>query len=128
MQSHGYKEVQSAFGDGSFSQADQDTLRRYISAIAKNATGDDAVQSRDIVQALTINHLSLQRHIEGMEARNKRTQIFVVVLALASLLGTAGQAWWAYKADIRSDAELKEKSTSALPSIPMTTPPKKAPV
>ena len=104
-----YEATNAAFVSGSVAAADRQSLQAYLLAISQNVTGDDAVQSRDIVQALTLNHLILQRHIDELERRGGRTQKLVIALTIASLLGTAVQCWLAYKADGRSEMEAKTK-------------------
>lgn len=105
IQTPQYKDVLDAFETGSITDADRKMLQTYIIAISQHVTSNDGVQARDIVQALTINHLILQRHIDGLERRSSRTQALVIALTIASLVGTAAQCWLAYKADERSETE-----------------------
>jgi hypothetical protein len=120
MKMPGYQEAQSAFSSGKISEANRKELERYILAISQNATGDDAIQARDIVQSLTINHLILQRHIDELDRKSKTTQILVILLTIASLAGTVAQAWLAYKADLRSETEMVSRVSIQAPSIPKT--------
>jgi hypothetical protein len=104
-----YKSILNDFESGSIIDANRETLQRHLLTISQNATGDDAIQARDIVQALTINHLILQRHIDGLERRSNRTQNVVILLTVASLLGTGIQSWFSYRADVQSAAETNSK-------------------
>ena len=70
-QTAAYKAAQAAFASGAISTADRATLQSYITVIAQNTTGDDGVQARDTIQALTINHLIMQHHIDTLERRGK---------------------------------------------------------
>jgi hypothetical protein len=66
---------------------------------------------------------TLQGHITDLNKKNGRTQNLVVALTVASIIGTAGQVWYGYKADSRSEAEAEatgarqqsQKSTASTP-------------
>jgi hypothetical protein len=122
MQTPDYREAQESFETNAVAQASRRDLQRYLLAISQNVTGDDAVQARDIVQALTLNHLILQRHSDELQRRGQTTQRLVIALTIASLLGTAIQSWFAYKSDVRSAQESSSKSAHS-PSVasPNTT-------
>jgi hypothetical protein len=111
MSAKNYQDALEAFSSGAVTSAKLKTLQDYLIAIAHNATGDDAVQSRDMVQAMTLNHLILQHHISGIERRNSRMQCLVIALAFASLAGTGVQSLLAYKADGKSKMEQKAQPT-----------------
>ncbi len=112
METAEYNAVLNAFESGTLIKADRETLQTYITTIAMNATGDDAIQARDIVQALTINHLILQRHIDELERKNNTTQNWIIILTIFSVLGTGMQCWLAHKADERSVAESIAKTSA----------------
>ena len=107
-----YQEVLDSFSSRSVLVADRPTLERYLFVLAQNTTGNDAVQSRDIVQSGVLNSLLLQRHIKEVERRADVTQRFVIALAVASLVGTAVQCWYTVQAD-RRDAQ--RSSVTVLP-------------
>ena len=109
-----YQEALKAFDTGGVVDASRTDLQRYLVAIARNATGDDAVQARDTIQALTLNHLVLQRHIDSLERKNTVTQRLVIGLTIASLAGTVVQAWLASKADARSEVDLARQTPPQL--------------
>jgi hypothetical protein len=109
-----YQEALKAFAAGTIVDASRTDLQRYLVAIACNATGDDAVQARDTIQALTLNHLVLQRHIDTLDRKNKVTQRLVIGLTVASLAGTVVQSWLAYKADTRSEFDLARQTATQL--------------
>ncbi len=48
---------------------------------------------------------TLQNHITELNKKNNQTQNLIIVLTIASIIGTAGQLWYADKADKRSEAE-----------------------
>lgn len=63
----------------------------------------------------------LQEHITGLDAKNTRLSVLVVALTVASLIGTAAQIWFAYKADKK--AEAVSTSTASVPQMPNQKPP-----
>lgn len=58
---------------------------------------------------------SLQAHITDLNRQNKRTERWVIALAVASLIGTTSQTWYAYKADRKSEAQA-HPATVSVPS------------
>ncbi|MCE2969074.1 MAG: hypothetical protein LW847_02395 [Burkholderiales bacterium] len=120
MKTPEYESAQAAFCDGSVVTAPREHLQRYLLAISRNATFDDAIQSRDNVQVVTLNHLILQRHIDELERRSKWLQWLVVVLTVASLFGTVVQSWLAYRAEARAEGELRIGSAQQQGHLPVT--------
>ena len=100
-----YQPVEDAFREGRIDAQDDATLRKYLLALSNQAIENDRLKHRDIIRGLTINHILLQRHIAALDAKNTRTTCFVVVLTVASLVGTASQTWYGYKADRRTESE-----------------------
>lgn len=97
-----YEKAVGVFADGVFADGEIETLDRktvgvHLIAIANNVTGDDAVQSRDMIQAITLNHLVLQRFVNELEQRTARMQNFVLWLTIASVIGTFVQVWLAFR-------------------------------
>jgi hypothetical protein len=122
MRTPRYQAAQAAFDKGTITNADRVTLQEYLEAIAQNVTLNDGFQSRDIVQALTINHLILQRHIDELERRGRCTQFLVIALTVASLVGTGFQCWIANKAEARAERESIERSAIIGPTNSDATP------
>lgn len=56
------------------------------------------------VQLLRAHIGELQKHITSLDAKNTTLSWLVVVLTVASLLGSTAQLWFAYKADVRADS------------------------
>lgn len=76
----------TAFKRGTLHTLSRPELSAYLVAIANHSTGDDAVQSRDTIQAITLNHIILQFHVDELEKRNIRVRRAVICLTIASLL------------------------------------------
>ena len=110
MQSEDYQATLNAFADGSISSKTPMQLQASLLAIAMNSTGDDGVQARDIIQALTINHILLQQHIDALERRSAKMQRWVIALAVAAIISPAAQYVWPLP------------TNSPLPPVPLPKP------
>jgi len=90
-----YEAVSIEFLSGTIGSTPTSRLADFLSALGSNATGDDAVQSRDQIQAMAINNILMQRYIEGVEKRSNRTAGLVIFLAIASVLASGVQIFLA---------------------------------
>ena len=86
-----YDRMNSAFQDGTFESSDSATLQGYLVSLANQSIVNSQIQHRDIIRGLTINHILLQRHIEGLNKQNTKTQRWVIALAVAALLSSVVQ-------------------------------------
>ncbi len=84
-------EISAVFRDASILTVDEETLQKYLMSLASEYVPNEGVQHREIIRALTINHIQMQRHIDNLNKKNTTLQILVIVLAIASLIGTAVQ-------------------------------------
>lgn len=94
-----------AFDENALSACDDKTLQEHLIAFAKEDVPNQALQHRNIIRGITINHLLLQRHIERLNKQNSITQRLVIALTVAALLVGVPQLWFAYKADKRAETE-----------------------
>ena len=107
-----YEEANAAFLRGAVPGESDEQLLRYLSGLANQSNTNTGTQHRDIIRGLTINNIllkrhldKLQQHISSLNSQNGRTQILVVALTVASLIGTAVQVWYAYRADAKPNVE-----------------------
>ena len=98
------QDLRNALNDGSIESVDSETLKKYLVLISRS-TGPWKFDEGHIVIGNTLNHILLQRHIEGLNKQNAITQYLVIALTIASLIGTTSQIWYADKADKRAEAE-----------------------
>jgi hypothetical protein len=115
-----YRSVVDTFFDGKIKTKTPEELQDYLIALSNHATGDDAIQSRDIIQGITINHILLQHHIDDLNKKNSVIQFLVIALTIASLFGTVFQTWYSYKADQRAELRVESPKESQK-SIPEQT-------
>lgn len=110
-----YDRMDLAFQDGSFKIASSETLHHYLISLANQNIPNTQVQHRDVIRGLTINHILLQRHIEGLNKQNSKTQKLVIALTVASLIGTFAQIWYAANADKTPEIKTPPIATSQPP-------------
>ena len=118
-----YEEADAAFRRGDVeSQSDQQLLS-YLSGLSNQNDTNTGTQHRDIIRGLTINNILLKRHLDGLQrhigilnTQNARTQVLVVALTIASLIGSGVQVWYAYRADAKGNQEVAK--VSAQPQLP----------
>ncbi len=91
LQQADYLEAEGVFEFGDISAKSDDDLRRYLVAICRNETGNDAVYARDIMRVGTLNQLLLSRHIAKLDAASVRMQRWFMVLAILSLVAAGLQ-------------------------------------
>lgn len=106
MQNPTPQDLQNALNDGSIESANSETLKKYLILLSQNS-GPWAAKQEYIVIGNTINQILLQRHIDGLNKQNTRTQILVIALTIASLIGTGVQVWYAAKADKTSEEKVQ---------------------
>lgn len=111
-----YQAVEDAFRDGTVEQKDAATLQKYLVALTNQVVHNDSVRHREIIRGITINHILMQRHIDGLNNQNRKTECWVIALAVASLIATASQTWFAYVAD--KCIEEKIMPTASAPHTP----------
>ena len=83
-----------AFEDGSIESCGNATMRAHLLALSNQQIYNDSIQHRDVIRAITLNHILLQRHINDLDRQNTKTQRWVIALAVASLIGTAVQVYY----------------------------------
>lgn len=115
MSQDNYQPMEDAFRDGVIASETSDVLQKHLLALSNQVIRNDAVQHRDIIRGITINHILLQRHIDGLNKQNSKTEKLVIALTVASLIGTGVQVWYAAKAD-----KIPEAKATVITLIPQT--------
>jgi hypothetical protein len=86
-------EINSVFLDGTILTTKEEKLQEYLMSLCSNDVPNDTVQHRELIRALTINHIQMQRHIDELDKKSSFLQKLVIALAAASLIGTAIQVY-----------------------------------
>lgn len=105
-----YEAADQAFHTKAVLTQDNATLLEHLHGLSNQNNINEGTQHRDIIRGITINNILLQRHIDSLQkhitdlnADNNKLQKLVVALTVASLVGTAAQIWFAYKADKKAE-------------------------
>ena len=91
MSEQQYQSVDNAFRTGVVWTDDKERLLEHLSGLSNQAHLNTNMQHRDIIRGITINHLLLQKYIDSLERKSTNTQIWFIVLAVLSLVGTVVQ-------------------------------------
>lgn len=86
-----YEKAHDAFSTGSVLTDSNEKLVEYLSGLSNQNNVNTGTQHRDIIRGITINHILLQRHIDALNKQNAKTQMLVIVLAIAALLSSVVQ-------------------------------------
>ena len=120
-----YEEAHAAFLRGSVQDETDAQLLLYLSGLANQNNTNTGTQHRDVIRGLTINNILLKRHLDRLQQhittlnkQNARTQILVIALTIASVVGTVAQVWYAYRADLKVDTE----TSAMVPAVPAAAP------
>jgi hypothetical protein len=120
-----YEEAHAAFLRGSVQDESDEQLLLHLSGLANQNNTNTGTQHRDIIRGLTINNILLKRHLDRLQQhisrlneQNARTQVLVIALTIASLVGTAVQVWYAYRADAKSTPEVTAPVRAVVPIAP----------
>ena len=96
-----YQEMIDSISDGSIDSASPEILREYLSVLCKNADPQHN-KPENVVMGITLNHVSMKQHIDKLDKQNQKTQRWVMVLAVVSIIVGAIQVFYARESDIRS--------------------------
>jgi hypothetical protein len=107
-----------AFKNSTITSCDENDLLAYLMLLASNRQENESLRHRDVIRALVINHISLQRHIADLNTRNSKIQKWVIALAVAALITSTVQ--------ILPQAGVWLQQTALLP--PQSTAPKASPI
>jgi len=86
-----YESAHQSFRSGSVLYENNETLLKHLSGLANQNNINEGTQHRDIIRGITINHILLQRHIDGLNKQNAKTEKWVIALAVAALISSIVQ-------------------------------------
>lgn len=86
-----YESAHEAFRTQSILSDSNEKLIEYLHGLSNQNNINTGTQHRDIIRGLTINHILLQRHIDGLNKQNSKTQKLVIVLTIAALVSSIVQ-------------------------------------
>ena len=86
-----YEAAHSAFRSGEVLTQDNEKLIAHLYGLSNQNNINEGTQHRDIIRGITINHILLQRHIDGLNKQNTKIQRWVIALAVAALISSVVQ-------------------------------------
>ena len=86
-----YEAAHEAFKTGAVLTQSNETLLTHLHGLSNQNNSNSGTQHRDIIRGITINHILLQRHIDGLNKQNSKIQRWVIALAVAALIAAAAQ-------------------------------------
>lgn len=78
--------MDEAFTHGNVGEASPEQLEKWLKTLCTGRVPNEQVRHREIIRGITINHIQMSRMIRNLDESNRRTQIVVVVLALAAVI------------------------------------------
>jgi hypothetical protein len=81
-----HSEMDEAFAYGTVSDATPEQLEKWLKTLCNGNAPNESIRHREIVRGITINHIQMSRMIRHLDESNRRTQILVIVLALAAVI------------------------------------------
>ena len=124
-------EMHAAFGSGKIFSESEETLQKYLASLCTENVPNVEVRHREIIKALTINHIQMQRHIDKLneqaklvqeqgnklQKQNNRLQKIIIVLATIATFTGITQIYVALKPPRSASHQLMQPlSTSQSPS------------
>jgi len=79
-------EITKAFEDGSVFGANEQTLLSYLRSLCSEDVPNERVRHRELLRGITIHFIQTTKLIALLEARNKKTQFWFMVLAIGSII------------------------------------------
>ncbi|MDA8125285.1 MAG: hypothetical protein M0009_08875 [Deltaproteobacteria bacterium] len=94
-------EIRAVFDSGDILSASEEKLQEYMASLCLEPVANESMRHAKIIQALTINHIQMKRHIGELNQKNTTLQYLVIALAIFSIIGTAIQSYIAIRTEIR---------------------------
>jgi hypothetical protein len=86
-------EMHAAFESSEIFSATEETLQKYLASLCTERVPNEEVRHREIIKALTINHIQMQRHIDKLNKRNTILTYFVLFLSALVFISTIYQIY-----------------------------------
>ena len=107
-------EMHAAFESNEIFSVSEETLQKYLASLCTERVTNEEVRHREIIKALTINHIQMQRYIVNLNKRNSRLQLIIISLTVL-IFFTAGYQIYTQKQQVPvpvSKERLNNPSTS----------------
>lgn len=114
-----YATVCATFDDRKVSDFTESELSDFVDVLCDDGIRHEEHQTRSLLRIAALTHVRMERHITKLDAANRKTQKWFMVLAGASLIGTAVQAfvaaafYFGHPSVSRSDDQTSSKAVQA---------------
>jgi truncated hemoglobin YjbI len=102
------EDIKRAFQDGSVADATDEQLIEMLCHLCTENVPNETVRHRELLRGMTINHIQMSRVINNLKdtmqklnAANKRTQWFLLVLTIVAVIVGSIQAFAAVVSILR---------------------------
>jgi hypothetical protein len=85
--------MDNAFETGDILKTPEETLQKYLWLLCTQGVDNERVRHREVIRALTINHIQMQKHIDKLNKRNTFLQGLVIFLAVLAFIATGYQIY-----------------------------------
>jgi hypothetical protein len=83
--------VDKAFENRTVLVDPDETLLNYLQTLGTGYVQNPMVQHREIIRAITINHILLQRFVDRLDAKNSKLSKYVIYLTVVATLAAVAQ-------------------------------------
>lgn len=119
-----YEAAHTAFLTKAVLTQDNEILLEHLHGLSNQNNINTGTQHRDVIRALTINHILLQRHINSLQshitaldAKNSKLQWWVMALAVAALVSAIVQTAIALRGELRAAAVTQTHAQPLQPQL-----------
>lgn len=111
-----YAAVCEAFNARKVSDFSDDELSDFVDVLCDDGIKNEEHQTRALLRIAALTHVQMREHITKLDAANRTTQRWFIVLAIASLIGTVVQAfvaaafYFGHPSVSRSDEQTSRKT------------------
>lgn len=109
-------EIRAVFESGDILSVPDDKMQLYISSLCLEPVNNEGMRHAKIIQALTINHIQIKRHIDRLNRQNTILQIIIIVLTGIVLVTATVQTYTTIKYS-KESLQQPTKQESLLKSV-----------
>jgi hypothetical protein len=84
-----HSDMSRAFDHGKVANATEEELQEWLRNLCTGSVPNPNIQHREIIRALTIQNIQMQRIIDRLDSDNRKTQMLFLAVAIGSIVITA---------------------------------------
>ena len=118
-------EMHATFESEEIFNASEETMQKYLASLCTERVPNEEVRHREIIKALTINHIQMYRHIDKLNKKNSFLQAIVIILTIAVLVAATIQSYVSIECSRQYSQLAQSQSTQQAPQSKLISIPKK---